>query len=262
MYTTTVTLENVCCFERLELDLTADNGPRLWTVVLGDNGVGKTTLLRSIALALCEETSASALYQSLYGDLVRVEAGKKAKATIMVNLVDPEKPGKKYVVETTIERLEKSEETRLHQRTVPPQGFPWNDIFVCGYGAGRRALGAKPLSEYSVTDAVEPLFNYEIQLQSLELMLRRIKDEVEVNMPPERLLNRVCHILGLEPGSMTLTRKGLEVKGEWGIFLPMGQIPDGYSATLAWILDMYGWALLYDLAARGRSWFFAAAQAA
>jgi len=243
MKITKVTLDNICCFEHIELSFGTAERPRPWTLILGDNGVGKTTLLRSIALALCEETSASALYQSLYGDLVRIEAGKQVEAKVTVNLVASEKPRDDYVVETTIERQE-SGETRLHQRTEPKDEFPWDDIFVCGYGAGRRAFGAKVLSEYSATDALEPLFNYEIQLQNLELMLRRIKDDASI--PVDHLLNRVCHILGLEPGSMTLKFGGPEVRGEWGRFLPMGQIADGYSATMAWLFDMLGWILYFD----------------
>jgi predicted ATP-dependent endonuclease of OLD family len=53
MYLHKIRLENIKCFENIELDFTyGRNKPRLMTVILGDNGVGKTTLLQAIAITL------------------------------------------------------------------------------------------------------------------------------------------------------------------------------------------------------------------
>ena len=51
-YFLSVTVENVRCFgEAQTLDLSDGNGrPAQWTVILGDNGTGKTTLLQAIAM--------------------------------------------------------------------------------------------------------------------------------------------------------------------------------------------------------------------
>jgi energy-coupling factor transporter ATP-binding protein EcfA2 len=42
-----------------------------WFMILGENAAGKTTLLRSIALGLCDQSDAAALKSFLSGDLVR-----------------------------------------------------------------------------------------------------------------------------------------------------------------------------------------------
>ncbi len=51
VYFLSLQVENVLCFkDKQVLDLTDNNGnPAQWTVILGDNGVGKTTLLRCLA---------------------------------------------------------------------------------------------------------------------------------------------------------------------------------------------------------------------
>jgi ABC-type branched-subunit amino acid transport system ATPase component len=51
VYFTRLALENVRCFsERQELILTAeDERPARWTLIVGDNNVGKTTLLQCLA---------------------------------------------------------------------------------------------------------------------------------------------------------------------------------------------------------------------
>jgi ABC-type cobalamin/Fe3+-siderophores transport system ATPase subunit len=51
VYFASIEVENVLCFKsRQKLDLCDANGnPAQWTVILGDNGVGKTTLLRCLA---------------------------------------------------------------------------------------------------------------------------------------------------------------------------------------------------------------------
>src|SRR4051812_29225903 len=52
-YCASLQIENVRCFaERQTLSLTNPNGaPARWTIILGENGVGKTTLLQALAIA-------------------------------------------------------------------------------------------------------------------------------------------------------------------------------------------------------------------
>ena len=73
-----LTLDNSRSLDHLEIDLSGDNGAKDCIVVLGDNGVGKSTILRSIALGLTEESGASGLLDELVGDWIKRDAPGKA----------------------------------------------------------------------------------------------------------------------------------------------------------------------------------------
>lgn len=63
MYIQTIQIENVRCFENVDLDLTRPDGSPLagWTVLAGRNGSGKSTFLKAIALAAVGYNRAQAL---------------------------------------------------------------------------------------------------------------------------------------------------------------------------------------------------------
>ena len=66
-----IELKNIRCFEGLKISFTESDKLSDWFMILGENAAGKTTLLRSIALGLCDQSDAAALMSSLRGDLVR-----------------------------------------------------------------------------------------------------------------------------------------------------------------------------------------------
>lgn len=74
MYLQRLRLQNIKCFENLEITFGQVGQPRLMTVILGDNGVGKSTLLQAIAIILGGELVVSRL--------VAEEAGRWARAQI------------------------------------------------------------------------------------------------------------------------------------------------------------------------------------
>jgi ABC-type cobalamin/Fe3+-siderophores transport system ATPase subunit len=62
MYLRRFKLDNITCFEQLQLDFrTADNRPRMMTVLVGENGAGKTSVLKALALALVDFEDVAAL---------------------------------------------------------------------------------------------------------------------------------------------------------------------------------------------------------
>jgi ABC-type polysaccharide/polyol phosphate transport system ATPase subunit len=60
VYLEKCTIRNIKCFEEITLDFRNPDGSiRLWNVLIGENGTGKTTLLQAIAIALLGEDDVS-----------------------------------------------------------------------------------------------------------------------------------------------------------------------------------------------------------
>jgi energy-coupling factor transporter ATP-binding protein EcfA2 len=202
VYIKKVTLKDVCCFKGLTLEFNPLKDSGHWAVILGDNGAGKTTVLRSIAMGLCGETSASALLRELYTDWVRYQAVDKT-AIIRIEFEAPDRPEPVWI-ETKITESS-SGDTEVHQETSPQDDFPWGDIFVCAYGAKRGGNATESVTEYSSVDSVYTLFKYDAPLQNPELILRRFRDEETA----VQIVKTIDSILMLPKGSTRLTRSGI-----------------------------------------------------
>jgi internalin A len=234
-----VSLKNIRCFENLRLSFVSDSRIRKFNLLFGDNGVGKSTLLRSIALGLCDATTATALMESLPGPLMRRNTDR---GQITIDFVSSTS-GAKWTVETVLRRTKKG--MVLIEQSAPPN-FPRDQIFACAYGAGRLRFGTQDYAGYSLKNSLGTLFNYESSLQNPELAFRRIESQ-GVNL--NELTNAIDAVLMLQPGDTNIDSSGIRVRGPWGDFTPMGGLGDGFQATLGWIADLFGWALFYSGAA-------------
>ena len=130
-------------------------------------------------------SSAAALFRELPGEFVR-RKGKSAKpgdvARIEMDLTDGKNEIYRIITRVTslgafervsqyqsLYRIRGRKEKRLNQ-----DSFPWQQIFVCGYGAGLRTQGTADDQAYLAVDAVYPLFRYDSPLQNPELVIRRL----------------------------------------------------------------------------------------
>ena len=240
MYIKRVELKNIRCFEHVEIDLSSDGDIRKWAVFLGDNGVGKTTLLCSIALALGDRESAAALLRDLPGEWVRHLSPNKT-GTIRIDFTNENITGINFHIEIVI--LNKDGRESIDDYKTEPANFPWNDIFACGYGAARAITGTRSYQEYRTIDSLYSLFDYELSLQNAELTLRRLHTSGGLIL--SEILQSFDEILLLPPGSTTLRRSGICISGPWGKFMSIDSLGDGYRATLAWLVDFLGWAMFH-----------------
>jgi energy-coupling factor transporter ATP-binding protein EcfA2 len=221
-------LENVRCFESLDLSVADETG---WITVLGDNAAGKSTLLRSLALGLCQESDAAALMRELPGSMVREGAGS---GLIRIELHDADENRDLSIV-THIRRDESTGE--VLRKETDPAPFPWNKLFVCGYGTNRGRQAHAGFENYTVRDAVRTLFDDTASLQNPELVLWRQSRELR-----QEIERKILQILMLdEPGhGITYHKGGLEIDGPWGR-QGLRALSDGYRSTMQWVLDFIGW---------------------
>lgn len=245
MYIKKIVIENIRCFEHVEIDLSSQQGAKMWTLLLGDNGVGKTTILRCIAMALMRSRNASGLLDELYGEWVRGKANEPETAFVYIEFEKSASNQEPRWIKTIFKK-EKSGYIDILQETSSGEveNFPWDEIFVCGYGAARRAFGSKDYSEYSAVDSLYTLFNYDAVLQNSELIFRRLKDHVSSDI--QAILKWLDNILMLPEGSTNLSKEGITINGPWGNSMLLGALGDGHQATIAWISDMLGWMMFYD----------------
>lgn len=239
LYISRIRLVDIRCFPgEVVIDLTQPSGDKpSWTLILGDNGTGKTSLLRSIAMCLCDETGASGLLTELPGHFIH-HGREEARIELQLCSESPSNPT--YSITTKFTKTDSGTED-IEQVTTPPSNFPRTDLFACGYGAAFGTIGSEVYEKYRLIDAVYSLFNYTARLQNPENALFRMsRHGIEL----DTLLKRLDRILMLPPGSTKLDSSGLQVGGPWGEFVPAGALGDGYAATLAWVCDLLGWSLL------------------
>ncbi len=254
LYLTRLELQNIRRFARLVIEF---RQPGCSAVLVGDNGDGKSTILRSLAMGLCDQASAGALLRELSGELIRHNS--RGPSFVQVDLANAS--GVRYRIHTrfiglrAFERLEQTHyraRGKAKFRKIDESRFPWSDIFVTGYGPGIRTFGNADYSYYLAVDAVYSLFRYDAALQSPELVIRRLVDEAGWQNTDrgvrtlDRLRQTLAKLLNLKNSkAIELSRRGVTMKGSWGKE-ELAALGDGYRATTTWTLDLISWWLLHD----------------
>lgn len=240
MYISKIEISNIRCFKNLEIDLEKNGKPINWTTILGDNSTGKTTLLRSVAIGLCDESSAAGLLKETEQGFVR---SKAKNATIKIYLKKNEKD-KIKIIETKIKktRYKKNNYENLRHNEETTNFEEWDDLFVCAYGIGRGSAGTGDISGYSAISAVYNLFNYSEGLQNPELVFYRLRTERKKS----EAIKSLVHILDLGEGERIYFEKdGVKVRGNWNSKIPLRDLADGYRSTFQWVMDFIGWAVSF-----------------
>ena len=182
MKLTRLFLKDIRCFEELEINFERGRGSSV--LVIGENGDGKSTVLRSLAMGLCDWSSAAALFRELPGEFVN-HCSTNGEGKIKIDL---SAGAYSYSIETVFksakgfERVEQRRyrwKGRARPKRLDQVEFPWNRIFVSGYGAGIRVHGTADFDSYRTVDALYPLFVYDAPLQNPELVIRRLVMEAQ-----------------------------------------------------------------------------------
>lgn len=280
MYITKVRLREVRCFEYAEIDLSKCN-PGTSVLIAGNNGIGKSAILRAIAMGLCDRDSAASLLRELEGDFIRKQAeetrsarpGEK-NAVIEIELVDAQH--KPWKIKTTVTQWKELIIETVEQKYRAPGGGKsfkafssyWAELFLTAYGAGLRTTGTAKFSDYFAPDAVYSLFKYDAPLQDPEIAWRRLiaasqktrkGKRLTANQVKKDVSSLLKHVLDLhEEAEILLEPNGIFVK-ERDELIALDAIGDGHKSLVKLTLDILMWFLLklnYDALERGedREW--------
>jgi hypothetical protein len=165
MYIREIQIENIRGFgggaQGVSLDLTRPDGSLAgWTVIAGQNGTGKTTLLRAMALSVIGPTASTVLQGSFAGWIRKDAKDAKARVRIEYDAADRidgqgERPAAGFWSGLRWERQTGGSEPslRLPPDAAPPKAIvgiawdlgPWSPNpqgwFIAGYGPFRRLSG-------------------------------------------------------------------------------------------------------------------------
>jgi tetratricopeptide (TPR) repeat protein len=240
LYVDNIEIKNIRPFESLTLQLSDSSGFPFSNIILGENAAGKSTLLRCIAVGLCNEPDATALLTRMPGEFIRKGA---QEGFIRIGLRRSD-GSKLFSITTRIVKVDGSGGTgeSARQTTDPKTDFPWEDIFLCGYGTSRVAGGSASHDMYNSGTAVASLFDERASLWNPEVALLRRQPAIR-----EEMERRLLQALMLDSAQDGITSEHGQpmVHGPWGA-TTFEVLSDGYRSTSQWLLDFMAWAILAD----------------
>ena len=279
VYFSSLELENVRCFGQPQtLSLADEEGnPVQWTLILGDNGVGKTTLLQCLAWMKPDvsedentgfeflEPALSSEENSTLNSLMRTGTDVRAtlKATFSVGRYlqsrERKENGRDLTIGMTI--LGRDGQLQHAQSYVPinpgstrPEHMHSSDLVMFAYGAARRSGTLKvdrgnlysPLASIfrdsaELYDAEDILLNldYRAAKNATEQDKRRLKKIMQVlaSVLPDVGREENIQILGPEILGNPSEPSGVRFKTPYGV-VPLSALSLGYQTTLTWIADL------------------------
>jgi len=263
VYFLSLTVENVRCFgPKQTLDLSDGNGrPAQWTILLGENGVGKTTLLQCLGAISPRESF-----------IHRQELGRKAVAPryssdtkmwlewhpfrrerdffqIRGNILTGIKLNEKQAISTV--REFKLSATRDQSKSTAEDYEVVSDGACFGYGAARR-MGQTSLSDTIVFDPLASLFSESVALRNAEEWLlqadyaaskpsqsqgraKKRLDRIQHVLTKSNLLPEVTDLRFVSPSEAQLNPR-VEFKTPYG-WVSIKDLGLGYRTLITWMVD-------------------------
>lgn len=221
-----LSVENLRCFKKATLSFKQIDGKsRMWTIIIGENSNGKSTLLQALALATVSQLNAASLATSSSGGrpLRMVRQGSK-HGDISLRAGDSE----------TRVRISEDE-----LEIKPSTGLP---LRVLGYGPWRRLPEGSGLIRSSLAgplDGLRSLFAPETPLTDPESWLKT-QDYLRQSGKPNvlDLVRSALVELLPEVKSVDVDADGVIVTTHLKHRIPLHQMSDGYKVMATLVVDI------------------------
>lgn len=185
-------LEDIGCFEKLELDFT-----RNWKILLGDNGVGKSTILKAIAVAIIGSDA-----NSFAGRLVR--AGKPKGRITLYTAKNPHG----YV-------------TDIHTKDLASEAYVKSIPSRCMEAEGWLALAFSPLRVMSWSPSSGPQMIVQKGRPTADDLLPLLSGETDTRM--DRLKQWVVNLDAADKPAQIRSMTGHSLEVSSLVFAPDGR---------------------------------------
>lgn len=235
-------IENVRSIEHVEIDFGPADATRRWTVLLGENGTGKTTILRAAAIALAGSNALPELLKDP-GSWVR---NKKRVARICAEYST--KDGEPRTARVEWASSDKIADVLLkNAKNLDALNsaidHAQRNYFVAGYGSSRR-LPSKISGSFSEREmfdslrakAVGTLFSRDAALKPLDSWAMYLDYSKREGLKVVReALNRL--LPGVKFHRIDKARQEILFRTPDGI-VPLDRLSDGYQNMASWIGDL------------------------
>lgn len=254
VYFTSLSVAGVRCFgPEQTLNLAHDDRPAKWTVILGENGVGKTTILQCL-WAMAPRVAAP-LPGAIPGSIPRgfpahdrelvLRRSPTSKAAVLAHVLLDELLTSTRVgspASSGIRLSSPASETR-----TPYPG--WANAVCCGYGALRRSNEAAAIEAGGSSHSAATLFSDHAELRSGSEWFLRADYAASALQDRRAAVQRdkiQAALIDLLPDVSDIRRAGIdeqppqprvEVQTHYG-WVPMRALSLGYRSMIAWVVDL------------------------
>jgi hypothetical protein len=222
-----IEVTNFAIVDHLTLELTPKEGRGQWVLLLGDNGKGKTTLLRALALALEGTNVAQAALGQYVAPLIRIGTDA-ARCEVTCGGAD-------FSITLTNDGTGEA-------ATCEPANGPRPQVFAYGCRRGSALGGSDAGDLTSPFSDVATLFSESARLHPARSWLKELKLRALQEPAYDAIFKTVIRTLC----RMLLDVDHLDVAGNevWAIApklggrVPLAALSDGYLTTLGWLVDL------------------------
>lgn len=262
LYLKKLEIENVRCFgSKQRVDFTDEKGKiSQWTVILGDNGTGKTSILRSIVSLLPSpqsflgkrshlETEYNLSINNGWRNAWSLKRNEEKESKISLTISQTEVP-----FENEEHELEMDLSFTMNYKTTNIDYFGqglskfdtklFSPVYCFAYGANRK-MAEKSLFDDNFRNTSETLFKDDALLQNSSEYFLRLDYETAKSKKGSQELKRVKELLlrvlpngvkDIKVVKAERLRREVHVKTDFG-WVNLNELSLGYKTTIAWLID-------------------------